>query len=59
MMALMTVTIAFTTAMKQEVMACTTLLNCAMCQLYGQQWPVCLLVFPYARCDSAHGCGCW
>jgi hypothetical protein len=55
MMALQMVTMPFTIAMKQLVMAETTELNWVVlaewpCRLSGRQ-------VTYARCDSAHFCG--
>lgn len=54
-MALTTVTMAFTTAMKHDVMALTTLLNC------GRSLARTLVCrgrsAAYAGCDGTHGCG--
>ena len=54
-MALMTVTIALTTAMKHDVMAFTTLLNCGCVLAKGgiaRLWE-----WTYAGGDSTHICG--
>lgn len=54
MIALMTVTIALTTAMKQEVMACTTELNCARSQWNAQSVGCGCLALAYAGSYGAH-----